>query len=377
MENKDVVAILLAGGKGSRLKDLTDTIPKPALHFGGKYRIIDFVLSNCSNSGIFTVGIITQFEPIELTSYIGSGSAWDLNALDGGVTVLPPYTTKNQEFSWQKGTAHAVYQHLNFLDLYQPKYVIILSTDQIYKMDYSELISFHIQKNADFTISTIEMDDENINRFGILEEDKNGRIISFEEKPENPKSRLVSQGIYVANYPLLKSLLNQLYEKNKLEIDFGLHIIPYMIKHYLAYNYRFTDYWKDIGTVESLYRANMDLIDYPNALKLYDKKWRIFSNTIHMPAHHIFMGASIHKSLVCEGTLIYGDIYHSILSNAVVVGKNSTVNYCVVMPNVEIGNNCIIKNSIIKTGVKVPDNTILDSENITLITDKTFEEVRV
>ncbi|QVK18710.1 glucose-1-phosphate adenylyltransferase [Mycoplasmatota bacterium] len=368
--HKEVVAILLAGGKGSRLKELTDTHPKPALHFGGKYRIIDFALSNCTNSGIDTIGIITQYEPIELTSYIGSGSAWDLDVLNGGVTVLPPYTSKQQGFYWQKGTAHAVYQHLNYLDLYQPKYVLILSSDHVYKMDYSEIIAYHIEKKADLTISSVKVNHEDAKRFGILTINENNKVTSFEEKPDNPTSFLASQGIYVFNYQILKSLLYDMSYQSTAEIDFAKHIIPHMIKHFNVYTYLFNGYWQDIGTIYSLWKANMDLIDDPHLIELGDNKWRIFSNTIHLPGHHVYKNAKIKNSLISEGSIIYGNVYHSVLSHSVIIGENSTIDNTVIMPRVRIGENCLIKNAIVKMNVKIPNKTHLVYDSVKIISEE-------
>ena len=365
---KDVLCILLAGGKGSRLKELTDQIAKPAIHFGGKYRIIDFTLSNCTNSGIDTVGIITQYEPIELTSYIGNGSAWDLDVYKGGVTVLPPYTSKQQGFHWQKGTAHAVYRHLNYIELYNPQTLLILSSDHIYKMDYSILITEHLKNQADLTLATIDVDPKETKRFGIVEVE-DGRVVSFIEKPKQSTSHLASMGVYCFNYQKLKDTLMKFNSEQNDEIDFGKHIIPHMIENSVVYAHHFNSYWQDIGTIESLWEANMLLVSDPDRLKLDDKNWPIFSNSIHMPAHHAFQNSLIRKSIVCEGSLIFGHVYHSIVSTSCVVGENSTIIKTVVMPGVKIGKNCFIKNAIIKMNVVIPDYTVIDGKDITLITE--------
>ncbi len=368
--HKEVVAILLAGGRGSRLKALTDTIPKPALHFGGKYRMIDFPLSNCTNSGIDTIGIITQYEPIELMSYIGIGSAWDLDVLDGGITVLPPYTSKQKGFYWQKGTAHAVYQHLNYLELYHPKYVLILSTDHIYKMDYSELIDYHTQKKADLTISSIKVTEEEAKQFGVLTIDKNNKIISIKEKPSTPESLLASQGIYVFNYEILKRLLKDITNEDANETDFAKHVIPYMIDKYSVYSYLFNGYWRDIGTIYSLWKTNMELIDYPKGMNLSDKKWPIFSNSEHKPAHRVYAQAQIQQSLVSEGCKIFGNVYHSVLSSGVFIDRNSTVKNSVIMPMVQIGKGCLIENAIVKMNLNIADDKKLIYDEVMLVTEE-------
>jgi len=300
--NKKVVGIILAGGMGTRLKELTDQVAKPAIHFGGKYRIIDFTLSNCTHSGVDTIGIITQYEPLELTSYIGSGGAWDLDMIDGGVHVLPPYTKKQQGFLWQNGTAHAVYQHLNFIDLYNPEYVLILSGDHIYKMDYSLMLDQHIQTKADLTIASITVNPLDAKRFGIIEVDQNNKIVKFVEKPQKPKSLLASMGVYCFSWQVLRKLLISFNSNGHDEIDFGKHVIPYMVKNHFVYAYPFTDYWQDIGTLKSLWSANMELIDSPLVLNLKDDSWPVLSNTPQLPPHHAFKGSFIRKSIVSEGS---------------------------------------------------------------------------
>lgn len=376
MSQKKIIGILLAGGKGTRLKELTDSIPKPALQFGGKYRVIDFVLSNCTNSGIDTIGIITQYEPIELTSYIGSGSAWDLDIVDGGVTVLPPYTSKQEGFYWQKGTAHAVYQHLNYIDLYHPEVVLILSTDHIYKMDYNDLIDLHSKKNADLTIASLRIDKKEAYRFGMLETDSHDRVLSFMEKPQTTNTNKACMGVYLFNYQTLKQTLIQFTNHESKKFDFGEDIIPYLIKHYNVYSYTFEDYWRDIGTIDALWKTNMELIDHPEYLNLSDRKWPVFSHATHLPPHHAFASSLIKNSIVSEGSLILGNVYHSIISSNVVIGKNTRIINCVVMPEVTIGENCMLKNVIVIMNITIPNNTVICQEDeIILLTEDILKEV--
>ncbi|CAN2247683.1 glucose-1-phosphate adenylyltransferase [Bacillus vallismortis] len=359
---KQCVAMLLAGGKGSRLNGLTKHMAKPAVSFGGKYRIIDFTLSNCSNSGIDTVGILTQYQPLELNSYIGIGSAWDLDRYNGGVTVLPPYA-KSSEVKWYKGTASAIYENLNYLKQYDPEYVLILSGDHIYKMDYGKMLDFHIEKNADVTISVIEVSWEEASRFGIMKTNADGTITHFDEKPQFPKSNLASMGIYIFNWPLLKQYLEMDDRNPYSSHDFGKDIIPLLLEEKKKLSaYPFKGYWKDVGTVQSLWEANMDLLKEDSELKLFERKWKIYSVNPNQPPQFISSDAQVHDSLVNEGCVVYGNVSHSVLFQGVTVGKHATVASSVIMPDVTIGEHVVIENAIVPNGMVLPDGAVIRSE---------------
>ncbi|ALC82119.1 MULTISPECIES: glucose-1-phosphate adenylyltransferase [Bacillus] len=352
---KQCVAMLLAGGKGSRLSSLTQNLAKPAVSFGGKYRIIDFTLSNCTNSGIDTVGVLTQYQPLVLNSYIGIGSAWDLDRKNGGVTVLPPYA-ESSEVKWYKGTASAIYENLNYLKQYDPEYVLILSGDHIYKMDYSKMLDYHIEKKADATISVIEVPWDEASRFGIMNTDENLEITKFDEKPANPKSNLASMGIYIFNYSVLKNFLEMDARNQHSSHDFGKDIIPLLLeekKNLVAYPFK--GYWKDVGTVKSLWEANMDLLEDSSGLNLFDHDWRIYSVNPNHPPQFISSQAELSESLVNEGCVVYGNVTKSVLFQGVTIGANSTIYQSVIMPNVTIGENVTIENAIVPSGMTIPD----------------------
>jgi glucose-1-phosphate adenylyltransferase len=359
---KQCVAMLLAGGKGSRLSGLTKNMAKPAVSFGGKYRIIDFTLSNCSNSGIDTVGILTQYQPLELNSYIGIGSAWDLDRHNGGVTVLPPYA-ESSEVKWYKGTASAIYENLNYLNQYDPEYVLILSGDHIYKMDYGKMLDFHIEKKADVTISVIEVGWEEASRFGIMKANEDGVITHFDEKPKFPKSNLASMGIYIFNWPLLKQYL-EIDDRNPYSShDFGKDIIPLLLEEKKKLSaYPFKGYWKDVGTVQSLWEANMDLLKGQSELGLFERNWKIYSVNPNQPPQFISPEAQVHDSLVNEGCVVYGNVSHSVLFQGVTVGKHATVKRSVIMPDVTIGEHVVIENAIVPKGLVLPDGAVIKSE---------------
>ncbi|MCY8978392.1 glucose-1-phosphate adenylyltransferase [Bacillus halotolerans] len=359
---KQCVAMLLAGGKGSRLSGLTKNMAKPAVSFGGKYRIIDFTLSNCSNSGIDTVGILTQYQPLELNSYIGIGSAWDLDRHNGGVTVLPPYA-ESSEVKWYKGTASAIYENLNYLNQYDPEYVLILSGDHIYKMDYGKMLDFHIEKKADVTISVIEVGWEEASRFGIMKTNEDGIITHFDEKPEFPKSNLASMGIYIFNWPLLKQYLEMDDRNPYSSHDFGKDIIPLLLEEKKKLSaYPFKGYWKDVGTVQSLWEANMDLLKDQSELRLFERNWKIYSVNPNQPPQFISPEAQVHDSLVNEGCVVYGNVSHSVLFQGVTVGKHATVKRSVIMPDVTIGEHVVIENAIVPKGLVLPDGAVIKSE---------------
>ncbi|MGG3739412.1 glucose-1-phosphate adenylyltransferase [Aeribacillus pallidus] len=373
MVKVDCIAMLLAGGKGSRLNELTKDLAKPAVPFGGKYRIIDFPLSNCTNSGIETVGVLTQYQPLVLNSYIGIGSAWDLDRKNGGVTVLPPYSVSS-EVRWYTGTASAVYQNINYIEQYDPKYVLILSGDHIYKMDYSKMLDFHISKNADVTISVIEVPWEEASRFGIMNTNEDLEIIEFEEKPAVPKNNLASMGIYIFNWKLLKEYLIRDHQNPQSCHDFGKDIIPLLLrdkKKIVAYP--FQGYWKDVGTVKSLWEANMDLLREDCELNLFDHSWRIYSVNPDHPPQYISEEAEVERSLINEGCVVEGIIKHSVLFQGVTVEKGAIVEQSVVMPGARVGQNAFIKNAIVPSNVHVPsDLTILpeDGEEVILVTEE-------
>lgn len=359
---KQCVAMLLAGGKGSRLSGLTKNMAKPAVSFGGKYRIIDFTLSNCSNSGIDTVGILTQYQPLELNSYIGIGSAWDLDRHNGGVTVLPPYA-ESSEVKWYKGTASAIYENLNYLNQYDPEYVLILSGDHIYKMDYGKMLDFHIEKKADVTISVIEVGWEEASRFGIMKTNEDGIITHFDEKPKFPKSNLASMGIYIFNWALLKQYLEMDDRNPYSSHDFGKDIIPLLLEEKKKLSaYPFKGYWKDVGTVQSLWEANMDLLKDQSELRLFERNWKIYSVNPNQPPQFISPEAQVHDSLVNEGCVVYGNVSHSVLFQGVTVGKHATVKRSVIMPDVTIGEHVVIENAIVPKGLVLPDGAVIKSE---------------
>lgn len=344
---QECIAMLLAGGQGSRLGILTRKLAKPAVPFGGKYRIIDFTLSNCANSGIYTVGVLTQYQPLILNSYIGIGSHWDLDKKRGGVTVLPPYMRQDGG-SWYLGTANAVSQNIDFIDQYNPEYVLVLSGDHIYKMDYSILLDYHKEKEADATIAVIEVPWEETNRFGIMNTDKDNVILEFEEKPEKAKNNLASMGVYIFNWKLLRDALIADEMDKESEHDFGKNIIPKMlIEKRRVFAYPFRHYWKDVGTIESLWQANMDLLhDHPE-LDLYERDWRIYSVNPNQPGQFIAPGAKVKKSLVNEGCQIYGSVENSVLFPGVVIGEGSVIKDSVIMSDTIIGKNVNIERTII------------------------------
>lgn len=370
MRKKEWVAMILAGGQGSRLTLLTKKIAKPAVYFGGKYRIIDFVLSNCSNSGIDTVGVLTQYQPLVLNSYIGIGSPWDLDRKNGGVTVLPPYVDEKGG-EWYKGTANAIYQNINFIDMHNPDYVVVLSGDHIYKMDYSKMLDYHKEKSADATIAVIEVPWEETDRFGIMNTEPDGKIYEFDEKPKNAKSNLASMGIYIFSWEILRKYLIEDEADLNSSNDFGKNVIPQMLNNGIRlYAYPFDGYWKDVGTIESLWEANMDLLKEDNRLNLYDPKWKIYSVNPIRPPHFAGDAAVINNSMVDEGCVIYGEVRNSVLFPGVYVGKNTKVIDTVVMPKVLIGDNVTIERAIIGLESVIKDNCKIGdgkSKPITLV----------
>lgn len=354
---QEMVAMILAGGQGSRLREITDRIAKPAVPFGGKYRIIDFALSNCSNSNIDTVGVLTQYQPLELNTHIGIGSSWDLDKNFGGVKILQPYFDKDGG-KFYKGTANAIYENISYIDSYNPEYVLILSGDHIYKMDYEKMLNYHKAKEADLTIAVIEVPIEEASRFGLLSADENDIIFDFHEKPENPTTNLASMGIYIFNWKVLRERLVAENDNPDTSHDFGKDIIPKMVVDQCrVLAYRFKGYWKDVGTVESLWEANMDLISLDNALNLHDKSWRNYSVNPISPPHFICGTASVELSLINEGCLIKGNVKYCVISTDVYIGNNSKIRRSVIMPNVVIEDDCFIEYAIVISDVRVPKGT--------------------
>ena len=360
--SKKCVAMLLAGGQGSRLGVLTSKIAKPAVPYGGKYRIIDFPLSNCANSGIDTVGILTQYKPLELNDYVGSGKPWDLDRTYGGVHILPPY--HNQEGgNWYKGTANAIYQNLEFIERYNPQYVLILSGDHIYKMDYSDMLEQHIESGAACTIAVLDVSLEEASRFGIMNTKDDGTIYEFEEKPKQPKSTLASMGIYIFNWDKLKYYLTEDEKDENSSNDFGKNIIPSMLsRNELLKVYRFNDYWKDVGTVDSLWEANLDLLNPKIDLNLADKNWKIYSRNTGIPPQYISPEAQVENSLITDGCEIYGIVDYSILFKNVTVEEGATVEYSLVMPGAVIKSGAKVRYSIIAENVTVEEGAVIGAD---------------
>ncbi|MEE0944666.1 MAG: glucose-1-phosphate adenylyltransferase [Clostridia bacterium] len=356
MISKDCVAMILAGGQGSRLGALTKNVAKPAVPFGGKYRIIDFPLSNCVHSGIDTVGVLTQYQPLELNTYIGNGTPWDLDRNNGGVYVLPPYQSANAG-EWYKGTANAIYQNIGFLEGFNPENVLILSGDHIYKMHYGDMLEAHKKNDAAITIAVMPVPWDEASRFGIMNVDDEGKIVEFEEKPANPKSNLASMGIYIFKYDVLKKYLNEDEHDPNSSNDFGKNIIPKMLQNgEKMMSYTFEGYWKDVGTVQSLWEANMDLIDSPPKFELYEKHWNIYSRNDALSPHYIGTNAKVTRSTVTEGCSISGNIDHSVIFSDVSVGEGSEIKDSVVFPGAVIGKNVKIEKAVIGQGAVISDD---------------------
>lgn len=349
--------MLLAGGQGSRLGVLTEKVAKPAVAFGGKYRIIDFPLSNCINSGIDTVGVLTQYQPLRLNAHIGIGVPWDLDRNFGGVSVLSPYE-KSTSSDWYSGTANAIYQNVEYIDSYNPEYVLILSGDHIYKMDYEVMLDFHKENNADVTLAAMPVPIEEANRFGIVITDDKNCIQDFEEKPENPRSNLASMGIYIFTWSVLRDAL--LKKKDEPNCDFGKHIIPYCHeqgKRLFAYEYN--GYWKDVGTLGSYWEANMELLDIIPDFNLYEEFWKIYTNSGTLTPQYISEDAVIEKSIICNGGEVYGEVHNSVIGSGVIIGKGSVVRDSIIMKDTVIGEGCVIDKSIIAEEVQIGDNVTL------------------
>ncbi|MCP5455934.1 MAG: glucose-1-phosphate adenylyltransferase [Thermotogae bacterium] len=354
-----VLALILAGGQGTRLGIITDNLAKPAAPFGGKYRIIDFAISNCVNSNINTIGVVTQFMPHQLVEHLGIGKPWDLDIKDGGLYVLPPYLSKSDK-SWYKGTADAVYQNIDFIDKYEPDFVLVLSGDHVYKMDYNDIIDYHIEKNSKCTIACMEVPITEANRFGIMVTDPFNQVIEFQEKPSNPKGTLASLGIYVFSWDFLKQMLIEDSQNKNSENDFGKNIIPEILsKHENMYAYNYEGYWRDVGTLTSFVDSNLEIIGPLPALDLHDRNWRIYTQSAELPPAYISSNSRVIKSFISEGAEIYGDVENSVIFQGVVVDAGTTVKDSVIMNNVTIGKNCSVNNTIICEKAELKDNVIV------------------
>ena len=353
---QECVAMLLAGGQGSRLYALTKTVAKPAVPYGGKYRIIDFPLSNCVNSGIETVGVLTQYQPLELSDYIGSGQPWDLDRMDAGVHVLPPYQ-RNKGADWYKGTANAIYQNMVFIERYDPEYVLVLSGDHIYKMDYAQMLAEHKHTKADCTIAVIEVEWEEASRFGVLNTNPDGTVYEFEEKPKKPKSNLASMGIYIFNWAKLKHYLTADENDPKSQNDFGKNVLPAMLaagERMVAY--RFEGYWKDVGTIDSLWEANMDLLNPKVPLDLSDDSWRIYSRTTGLPPHYISLTAQVQNSMISEGGNVHGKVDFSVLFAGVTVEQGARIQDSIIMPGVTVKKGAVVQYAIVAEHAVIEEN---------------------
>ena len=359
MRKKEWIAMLLAGGQGSRLYSLTKNLAKPAVPFGGKYRIIDFPLSNCVNSGIDTVGVLTQYQPLVLNEYIGSGQPWDLDRQEGGVFVLPPYQ-KSSGSDWYTGTANAIYQNLPFIERYDPNYVLILSGDHIYKMDYEKMLKFHKENEADCTIAVLQVPMEEASRFGIMNAREDGRVYEFEEKPAHPKSNLASMGIYIFTWKKLKEYLERDAKTPGSANDFGKNIIPGMLaENERMYAYAFDGYWKDVGTIDSLWEANMDLLDPKVPLSLYDPDWKIYARNPALPPHYIAPGAHVQNSMVTEGCVIEGTVDFSVVFAGVTIEEGAVVRDSIIMPGSVVRKGAVVDYTIVAEQTIIGENAVV------------------
>lgn len=378
MRNQNqICAMLLAGGQGSRLKDLTKDTPKPAVPFGGKYRIIDFALSNATHSEIRDIGVLTQYKPFKLNEHIGIGDAWDYGRTKGGLRMLSPYY--NEEGGrWYEGTANAIYENIDYLDQIDPQYVLILSADHIYKMDYNDLLDLHKKKGAECTIAVMEVPWDEASRFGIMNADDTGRIIEFEEKPEKPKSNLASMGIYMFNWPTLRRQLIRDYNDRNSSYDFGKDIIPHMLAEDLPlYAYRFEGYWKDVGTIKSYWEANLEMIDPDNGLNIYDKSWQIYTSAKNLPPHYLGKGSRVSNSLVNEACNILGEVKHSVLFGNVTVEEGAVVKDSVILSNCVIKKDAKVNRAVMNEGETIEEGAEIgreDSDSVYLISDGRVNE---
>ena len=371
MKQNSMLAMILAGGRGSRLHDLTNKVAKPAVSYGGKYRIVDFPLSNCANSGVDVVGVLTQYESIQLNSYVAAGGRWGLDAKNSGVYVLPPREKADENLNVYRGTADAISQNIDFIDTYAPEHVLILSGDHIYKMNYAKMLAYHKASKADATIAVIEVPYKEASRFGIMNTDENGRILEFEEKPAQPKSNLASMGIYIFEWKLLRKMLLADIKNPDSNHDFGKDIIPTMLKDQKSlYAYKFKGYWKDVGTIDSLWEANMDLLDAHNELDLNDPSWKIYTEDVATLPHYIGANADIKRAFITQGCVIDGEVKNSVLFTGSSVGTGAKIIDSVLMPGVKVEDGAVVIRSLVADGVRIEKGAVVgnaDSENIELV----------
>lgn len=371
MKQNNMLAMILAGGRGSRLHDLTNKVAKPAVSYGGKYRIIDFPLSNCANSGIDVVGVLTQYESVLLNSYVAAGRRWGLDAKDSGVFVLPPREKADENLNVYRGTADAISQNIDFIDEYSPEYVLVLSGDHIYKMNYAQMLAEHNACNADVSIAVIEVPLKEASRFGIMNADENGRIYEFEEKPEHPKSRLASMGIYIFNWKMLRKMLVADIKNPDSHHDFGKDIIPQMLAdEKLLHAYKFKGYWKDVGTIDSLWEANMDLLDANNELDLNDPTWKIYTEDVTTLPQYVGPDADIKSSFITQGCMVGGEVKNSVLFTGTKIGTGAKIIDSVLMPGVTVDEGAVVQRALVADGVKIGKNAVVgnaNSENIELV----------
>ena len=374
MKQNNMLAMILAGGRGSRLHELTNKVAKPAVSYGGKYRIVDFPLSNCANSGVDIVGVLTQYESVLLNSYVAAGGRWGLDARESGVFVLPPREKADADLDVYRGTADAISQNIDFIDKYSPEYLLVLSGDHIYKMNYDKMLDYHKEMNADATIAVIEVPMKEASRFGIMNTDGNGRIVEFEEKPEHPKSNLASMGIYIFNWKLLRKILLADMKNPDSHHDFGKDVIPSLLNdNKTLAAYKFKGYWKDVGTIDSLWEANMDLIDSRNELNLNDPTWKIYTEDTPALPQYIGPNAKIDKAFITQGCVVEGEVKHSVLFTGCKVGEGAKIIDSVLMPGVEVAAGAVVQRALVADNVKIGQDAVVgsaDSENIELVSKR-------
>lgn len=374
MKQNNMLAMILAGGRGSRLHELTNKVAKPAVSYGGKYRIVDFPLSNCANSGVDIVGVLTQYESVLLNSYVAAGGRWGLDARESGVFVLPPREKADADLDVYRGTADAISQNIDFIDKYSPEYLLVLSGDHIYKMNYDKMLDYHKEMNADATIAVIEVPMKEASRFGIMNTDGNGRIVEFEEKPEHPKSNLASMGIYIFNWKLLRKILLADMKNPDSHHDFGKDVIPCLLNdNKTLAAYKFKGYWKDVGTIDSLWEANMDLIDSRNELNLNDPTWKIYTEDTPALPQYIGPNAKIDKAFITQGCVVEGEVKHSVLFTGCKVGEGAKIIDSVLMPGVEVAAGAVVQRALVADNVKIGQDAVVgsaDSENIKLVSKR-------
>ena len=374
MKQNNMLAMILAGGRGSRLHELTNRVAKPAVSYGGKYRIVDFPLSNCANSGVDIVGVLTQYESVLLNSYVAAGGRWGLDARESGVFVLPPREKADADLDVYRGTADAISQNIDFIDKYSPEYLLVLSGDHIYKMDYDKMLDYHKEMNADATIAVIEVPMKEASRFGIMNTDGAGRIVEFEEKPEHPKSNLASMGIYIFNWKLLRKMLLADMKDPDSHHDFGKDIIPQLLNdNKTLAAYKFKGYWKDVGTIDSLWEANMDLLDSRNELNLNDASWRIYTEDTPTLPQYIGPNAKINKAFITQGCVVKGEVKHSVLFTGCKVGEGAKIIDSVLMPGVEVAAGAVVQRALVADNIKIGPEAVVgsaDSESIELVSKR-------